>query len=85
MLNLPLKKYWFEEIQAGRKTVEYRKASQYWARRFEKLGPGSEISLSLGYAGRKLQRTIRRIVMLPDGSDTDLGEPGPVFAIYFDA
>ena len=84
MLNLPLKKYWFEEIQAGRKTVEYRKASPYWVSRFEKLGPGSEISLSLGYTGRRLRRTIRRIERLPDGGDTDLGEPGPVFALYLD-
>ena len=83
MLNLPLKKYWFQEIESGRKTVEYRKASPYWASRFEKLGPGSKISLSLGYTRHKLQRTIQRIERLPDGGDTDLAEPGPVFALHF--
>ena len=82
MLNLPLKAEWFHEIESGRKAIEYRKASPYWSKRFEKLGPGSQITLSLGYTQRRLQRTVQCIERLPDGNDTDLNEPGPVFALH---
>ena len=82
MLNLPLKTQWFQEIESGRKDIEYRKASPYWASRFEKIGPGSQVTLSLGYTRQRLQRTVQRIERLPDGSDTDLKEPGPVFALH---
>ena len=82
MLNLPLKTQWFQEIESGRKSIEYRKASPYWASRFEKLGPGSQVTLSLGYTRQRLQRTVQRIERLPDGNNTDLHEPGPVFALH---
>ena len=48
MLNLPLKAHWFQEIKSGRKSIEYRKASPYWASRFEKLGPGSQGNFEFG-------------------------------------
>ena len=83
MLNLPLKSHWFHEIESGRKSIEYRKASPYWASRFEKIGPGSQVTLSLGYTRQRLQRVVQRIEWLPDGRETDLREPGPVFALHF--
>lgn len=33
MLYFTLKKIWFEAIKAGRKTVEYREAKDYWTKR----------------------------------------------------
>lgn len=33
MLNFVLKKKYFEEIKAGRKTVEYREVKDYWTKR----------------------------------------------------
>ena len=78
MLNLPLKSHWFYEIESGRKTIEYRKASPYWSKRFEKLGPGSQVTLGLGYTRQRLQRTVQRIERLPDGNDTDMETSVPL-------
>lgn len=33
MLIFPLKKEWYDKIKSGEKTVEYREAKPYWARR----------------------------------------------------
>ena len=34
ILYLPLKKEWYNEIESGRKTEEYRAIKPYWIRRF---------------------------------------------------
>ena len=34
ILPLPLKKKWFDMIQGGEKTEEYREIKDFWARRF---------------------------------------------------
>ena len=34
VLHLPLKKEWYEMIERGEKTEEYREQSEYWWRRF---------------------------------------------------
>ena len=33
MLIFPLRKEWYEKIKSGEKTVEYREAKPYWAKR----------------------------------------------------
>lgn len=35
-LYLPLKKEWFEKIESGEKTVEYREFKGYWIRRLKR-------------------------------------------------
>ena len=35
-LYLPLKKEWFEKIESGEKTVEYREFEGYWIRRLKR-------------------------------------------------
>ncbi len=34
ILDLPLKKEWFEKIESGQKTEEYREIKPYWIKRF---------------------------------------------------
>lgn len=41
-LKLVLTDYWFEEIKSGRKTHEYRKATDYWTKRL-----GRDLTLCL--------------------------------------
>ena len=35
-LYLPLKREWFEKIEAGEKTTEYREYKDYWIRRLKR-------------------------------------------------
>lgn len=37
MLTLPIKKQWFDMIVSGVKTQEYRKISDYYKKRFDKI------------------------------------------------
>lgn len=39
ILHLPLKKEWYEMIESGVKTEEYREIKQHWAKRFLKGFP----------------------------------------------
>lgn len=93
-LYLPLEKEWFEKIEAGEKTTEYREYKDYWIKRlrrsllafqwkrFENI-PGKlydEVMFSLGYGGRKMTFVIDNISVV-DGKNTDLAIDKPVFAI----
>lgn len=52
-LHLTLKRRWFEDIIAGRKTEEYREDKPYWRRRilpWAKIGKGMIISFRNGYS-----------------------------------
>lgn len=40
-LHLPLKKEWYEMIERGEKTEEYREIKEYWWRRFSALDRNS--------------------------------------------
>ena len=82
MLNLPLKEQWFNMIESGAKTIDYRKANHHWETRIPKLKPGDDISLSLEDTAKRLYKKIERIEKLPDGVATDLAEPGLVYAIH---
>lgn len=39
MLELPIKKKWFDMIASGEKKEEYREIKQYWTSRFSKIFP----------------------------------------------
>ncbi len=38
MLELPIKKQWFDMIRKGQKKVEYREIKDYWSQRFTRIG-----------------------------------------------
>lgn len=93
-LYLPLKKEWFEKIESGEKTVEYREFKGYWIKRlrrsllafqwkrFENI-PGKlydEVKFSLGYGGRTMTFVIDDISVV-NGKGTDLAIDKPVYAI----
>lgn len=40
VLKLVLTDHWFEEIKSGRKTHEYRKATNFWKDRLDEFGAG---------------------------------------------
>ena len=93
-LYLPLKKEWFEKIEAGEKTTEYREYKDYWIKRlrrsllafqwnrFEKIKGKlyDKVMFSLGYGGKTMTFIIDNISVV-DGKNTDLAIDKPVFAI----
>lgn len=93
-LYLPLKKEWFEKIESGEKTVEYREFKGHWIRRLKRTEqyfrgadvygtPGKiydEVEFSLGYGGRSMIFVIDDISVV-NGKGTDLAIDGPVYAI----
>ena len=52
-LNLVLKKKWFEMIEAGEKTEEYREIKLYWMKRIFKRR-FSFVTFSYGYTKRRI-------------------------------
>lgn len=49
ILHLTLKKKWFDLIQSGEKTEEYREIKPYWEKRFEGVISG-KINFKNGYS-----------------------------------
>ena len=43
-MNFALTKHWFNEVESGRKVVEFRAKKDYWTKRVDKLDTGSEIT-----------------------------------------
>lgn len=60
-LVLPLKGEYFDAIKSGKKTVEFRLCTPYWAKRLSKMRDGDTITLTLGYPPRN--DVARRMVM----------------------
>lgn len=48
-LDLVLTAKWFDLIAEGKKTVEYRRATEYWDNRLCKFKPGDTIRFRRGY------------------------------------
>ena len=94
MLIFTLKKQWFEKIERGEKTIEFRECKKFWNSRL--LPAGSELKpikagylvknapqkciLTLGYTKNKLYADIEKIEIWNEKKN-DLGI-NPVFAIY---
>lgn len=94
MLIFTLKKQWFEKIESGEKTIEFRECKKFWNSRL--LPAGSELKpikagylvknapqkciLTLGYTQNKLYADIEKIEIWNEKKN-DLGI-NPVFAIY---
>ena len=60
-LFLILKKEWFEAIESGQKTIEYREYTEYWLNRLSK--PFTEVIFQLGYSSsaKRIQASIQKI------------------------
>lgn len=94
-LKLVLTDHWFEEIKSGRKTHEYRKATDFWKKRFwisEKIyknvfgytfKPYKYVEFQKAYRKNPERMTfkIKKIDWFPFGVQTDLHCPCPVFDI----
>lgn len=86
MLIFPMKKEWFEKIERGEKTVEYREMTGYWSKRFANFVINSNesrlIQFRLGYTQKTLLAEVTEIEPMM-GNDTDLKVQKMVFAIHF--
>lgn len=60
-LHLPLTYYWFKEIESGRKTCEYRRFTEGWRKRINRLNNGDLLVFHKGYTNRTITRQITRI------------------------
>lgn len=60
ILYLPLKKEWYEMIESGIKTEEYREINFYWCKRLMFKGL-THVKFSYGYTKRTMTFEIERI------------------------
>ena len=95
MLTFNLKKQWFDKIKSGKKTHEYRLATDYWRKRIEnwvykikvrKLTP--YIELRCGYPKSTDKDKILKAVVIKqpkiiNGINTDLAIDKDVYDIEF--
>lgn len=58
ILHLPLKKQWYEMIESGVKTEEYREIKPYWIRR---IGICDAVRFQYGYTKRSMTFECRTI------------------------
>lgn len=100
MITFNLKKKWYEKIQSGEKTVEYREVKPYWTARIR-----HEIARSIDKKDLQSNRVyyipcqtcVLRLgytkqymtatitkIEIVDGKNTDLAIDKPVYAIYLD-
>lgn len=49
---------WFDEINAGRKTAEYRRITPYWEKKLSNIKPGDCIVFHRGYSDKTIRRRI---------------------------
>ena len=71
ILHLPLKAQWYEMIESGVKTEEYRENKLYWCKRLYKNGdrttqefkPYTHVRFSYGYTKRRMTFEINKILL----------------------
>lgn len=94
MLDLVLKKHWFEKIKSGEKKIEFRKFSDYWKKRILKDGAElienpegycvknspTQCILRYGYSKVVLYADIEKVEVW-NTKENDLNE-NPCFAIF---
>jgi len=87
VLHLVLKKKWFDLIESGEKTIEYREVKPYWTKRLiGKFNLGDEIRFYCGYSKDRhmTKKTLIGIDEIENGLETDLKVDKPVYCIYFE-
>ena len=60
-IHITLTYHWFDKIESGKKTAEYRKYCVGWENRLKKLKPGDCIVFHRGYTDRTITRIITKI------------------------
>ena len=87
-----LKKIWYDQIASGKKTVEYRAMTPYWAKRLQRAifayNNGIDlndwtVTFRLGYS-RKYPDIVRHITKIDTGKCPYEGWPGNYYRIHFD-
>lgn len=72
VLNLVLTYHWFDEIESGRKTHEYRRCSPYWNNVMEKRRENIDsVVFHRGYTAYIIKKEVKSITIV-DGKNTDL-------------
>ena len=96
MLTFILKKEWYEKIESGEKTIEYREVKPYWTRRLERAEfRGGNIywdfnktvfenfSAPCIFRLGYTKETLEAWITKIEVVDTDLHIDKPVYAIHF--
>ena len=87
ILDLPLKKKWYEMIERGEKTEDYREYKDYWCKRIIdydtlRLKPYTHVRFRYGYTKRTMLFVLDSITV--NVGNPDWGAPQyPVFIIKF--
>lgn len=63
-LHVTLTYHWFDKVESGKKTTEYRKFCAGWAKRLEKLKPGDRIVFHRGYTDKTAVGKITEISVI---------------------
>ena len=80
-LDLVLKFHWFDEIEAGRKDIEYREIRPYWTVRiWERRDKIKTVTFRRAYTLKKLTRNVEKIDIGPCPYE---GWDGEYYRIYF--
>jgi len=88
-LYLVLKGEWFDKIERGEKTHEYREKKPYWTTRINNLLNSEDDDLFVNFArgyrngAKKLEAEITKIGIIIDGKKTDLNIDTAVYDIEF--
>lgn len=62
LLHLPLKAKWYDMIESGKKTEEYRAITEYWKKRLEKRNY-THVCFRYGYTRRTMTYPIQEITI----------------------
>lgn len=83
ILHLVLKHHWYDSIENGSKTHEYREYKYYWIKRLYPLEQWGSVKFQRGYSKNppKMLFKLKSIKLLDSGIETDLHLPNKVFDI----
>ncbi len=70
ILHLPLKREWYEMIERGEKTEEYREVKPYWLKRVLPIGTFDELRICFSYGYTK-----RTMIFNVTDYRVDFGKP----------
>ena len=80
VIHFVLRQYWFNEMLAGRKDIEYRSITPYWTARLIKRNPTIAI-FRVGYQSTR-RRMMRRILAIDTGPCPYPGWHGEFYRIH---
>lgn len=72
-LHLTLKYHWYDEIESGKKNIEYRDNTPYWRKRIIENNPNIVI-FHKGYTSRIMKFEISRIIVDVEFIEIHLGD-----------